>query len=652
MNKDQKHSCCESFCASEPFTRENYYFGKLLTAQSLQGEQQYLNEKRWLINRYGIGWGVLCGLNVIPDCNNPCGGFIVQPGLALDKYGNEILVCEPQSIDLKSACITEDAGDSKEGELRTRKFCITLRYKECQTNPSPIPVDNCGKLENKCEYNRTKETFEIKIVCEEPEKPQTIREECESSCTQFLNHPAPFIIEECQPRYKRCEITLACICYTEKTKVLEHHIDNVTYRKLAFSNEMLYAMIRCLNEDAIQAKGDRHDRRQHVPLLANTIKGLTYRDGKIAKVKAGKHPFRVTSDGDFIWITDLESPELIRIDRKNNTLDKPINLSCCDESIESSWGIAFDGSYMWITHNTAGVGTLTRVKTCQPENCWTFSALPDCADVKECQKYCIERSSDKLCLLHPYPQEVVYNQNLLYVSHGWTPESIPKQSQDNQGANEKYPEKTATLLISIIDTERCCLVNTVTITNNHCITVSPISSMVSDGDALWIAYTASFPHYKQPHNQPVVQKITYNPSSKSWEIGDQYIIDKGHSSGKLAFDGAHLWLTHDDGASKINISTGEVVDHIETSQAQVAIAYGGGDNIWTAEYNNGEARLNRTDIHSVDRNGEIEFVSDLPGYVITDAQFDGVFIYVSTYWNSDGDAGNPDNQGVIHRILP
>jgi len=667
MNKKQKNSCCESFCASEPFTRENYYFGKLLTAQALKGEQQYLNEKRWLINRYGIGWGVLCGLKVIPDCNNPCGGFIVQPGLALDKYGNEILVCEPQYIDIKSACLKDGIGNIKQGE--SRKLYITLHYKECQSNPSPIPVDNCCKLEDKCVYNRTQETFEIKIVCEEPEKPQTIREEiredfadisgCESGCVQFLNNLAPFIIDKCRPRHKCCEITLASICYTERTPVQEHHIDNFTYRKLAFSNEMLYAMIRCLSEEtreeARQAKGDRHDRRQHVPLLANTIKGLTYKDGKIAKVEAGKHPFRVTSDGDVIWITDRESPKLIRIDRKNNkpSEGKPIDLSCCDKSIESSWGIAFDGSYMWITHNNAGQGKLTRVNTCKLDDCWTFSALPDCTDLKECQKHCVESSDNKIVdlPLSPYPQEVVYdqNQNLLYVSHGWAPESNSIQSQVNEDTNEKYPEKSTTLLISIIDTERCCLVKTVSLTNNDCVSISPISSMVSDGEALWITYTASLPHYKKPHNQPVVQKIKYDSSNNECEIGDQYIVDKGHSSGKLAFDGTHLWLTHDDGASKIELSTGKVVDHIETEQTQVAVAYGGGDNIWTAEYNNGEARLNRTDIHSVDRNGEIEFVSDLSGYVITDAQFDGVFIYVSGY--SESGEGT-DNQGIVYRILP
>ncbi len=649
MNEEQKHPCNESFCVAGPFTRESYYFGKLLTAQALQGEQQYLNEKRWLINRYGIGWGVLCGLKVIADCSNPCGGVIVQPGLALDQYGNEIFVCEPKVIDLKLACKTDDAGEGKPCEPRTRKVCITLRYKECPSNPAPIPVDNCGKLEDKCEYNRTKETYEILVTCNELKEPQTVQEDCDKGCTHLLNNPATLIIEDCPPRHKWCEITLACICYTEETKVLEHHIDNVTYRKLAFSNEMLYAMIRCLNEDASQAKGDRHDRRQHVPLLANTIKGLTYKDGKIAKIKAGKHPFRVTSDGDVIWITDRESPELIRIERKTNEVikEKSIDLKCHDKSdnpIESSWGIAFDGNYMWVTHNDAS-GRITRINACQPEDYWTFCALPCCVDIKACQKYCIERSSDKLSPLPPYPQEVVYHQNLLYVSHGWVPEFISTKSKDQSYANEDHPEQSKTLRISIIDTARCCLVKTVCLTNDHCTSISQISSMVSDGDSLWIAYAASFPHNKEPRNKPVVQKIKYDPVTNEYEIGDQYIVDKGKYSDKLTFDGTHLWLTHDGGASKIDLSTGNV-DPTEIGQTQVAIAYGGGDNIWTAESNKSEARINRTDIHSVELKGEIEYDSDLPqDYEITDAQFDGVFIYVSAYSKSG-------NQGFIHRILP
>lgn len=664
MNEKQKDSCCESFCPSEPFTRENYYFGKLLTAQALRGEQQYLNEKRWLINRYGIGWGVLCGLTVIPDCENPC-GVIVQPGMALDKYGNEILVCEPQRVDLKSACVKEkekekqEKGGIKQKECQTQKICISIRYKECPSNPSPIPVDKCGQFENKCEYNRTKETFTINVSCEESKKLPAKKDECESDCTRFLNDSSPFLIEECPPRSRHCEIILACICYTERTPVKEYHIDNITYRKLAFSNETLYAMIRCLSEEARQAKGDRHDRRQHIPLLANTIKGLSYRDGKIARIEGntGKHPFRVTSDGDFIWLTDRESPELIRIDRKTNQLieGKPIDLKCCDKSedpVESSWGIAFDGKYMWITHNNEGAGKLTRINACQPEDCRTFSNLPYCSDLKECQKYCTEQSGNNLESLLPYPQEVVYHQGLLYVSHGAAPKPVPRQALHHQEAQDKSQEEqeeTTALYISVIDTQRCCLLLTIPLElEKNCTLRGPISSMVSDGDALWIAYTASFPHYQKARNQPVVQKITYNRSTNKHDIGDPYPVDKGKRSGKLAFDGTHLWLTHDGGGSKIELTTGRVVSHIETDQEQVAIAYGGGDNIWTVEYNHGEARINRTDIHSVDRNGEIEFVSEFPGYFVTDAQFDGVFIYVSAYTNTD----EASNQGVIYRILP
>jgi hypothetical protein len=636
MNEKQKHSCRESFCGSGPFTRENYYFGKLLTAQALQGEQHYLNEKRRLINRYGIGWGVLCGLKVIPDCNNPCGGVIVQPGLALDQNGNEIIVCEPRFINLNSACKTKEKNNAEDpSEPQAQKLYILLCYKECPSNPSPIPVDNCGTSEDKCEYNRTKETFEIKIVCEKPDE-SADELPCELRCT---DNPFPFVIEECPPRHQGCVITLACICYIENTPIQVHQIDNVTYRKLAFSNDILYAMIRCLGEEAHQAKGDHHDRRQHIPLLANTIKGLTYVDGRIAKIEAGKHPFRITSDGDFIWITDLESPELIRIDRKSNKpiKDKPLDLSRCDKlkpPIEFSWGVAFDGTYLWVTHNNTDAGKLTRVNACNPEDRWTFNALPSCNKFKDCESYCIEHSGKDLKELTAYPQEVVYHQNRLYVSHGWA------------------PEQSTEIVISIIDTERCCLVETVTITEADCDSIySPVSSMVSDGEALWVAYTAKKDN-AAGDLQPVVQKIEYDPlaTGTKFKKGKVYKLENGQSSGKLAFDGTHLWLTHEDGASKIKLSTGKVVSNIDTQQTQFAIAYGGGDNIWTAEHNNtgrkAEARLLRSDIYSVDQHGEIEFDSDIPAdYVITDAQFDGVFIYVSAYSGSS-------KQGFIHRILP
>ena len=670
MKNKAEGACAESFCTLKiPLARENYYFGKMLTVRGLQSEQHYLNEKRWLINRYGIGWGVLCGLNVAPDPNNPC-GVIVEPGLALDRYGNEILVCEPQAIDLATVWAKEHNESQDEKETTSKQIYLALRYKECLSNPSPIPVEECGDLETECAYNRTIETFKIDVSCIQPEKPKSLREEfdallkCETDCKHFLENPAPVILGKCPPQEKYRAITLACICYRKNVPVHEYHIDNISFRKLAFSNDMLYELIRCLRSELWQAKGARYDRRRHVPLLANTIAGLNYQSGKLATLDqdAGVHPYRITTDGDVIWITDQASPQLIRIDRKQNKIIPGVDLSSCDKTNDSSWGIAFDGRrHLWITHNNENQGKLTRLDTCDLTDCWTFSALPDCdaEDLGDCQKYCSDRNGvEKTQAILPYSQEVVYHQGLLYVSHGWELKSNNDQTTDDKGKGKVVQDNSSIPRITIIDTERCCILKTCLIeSTQYCIPVSPIIAMVSDGDLLWFTYKATYYDKRDP--VVVVRYLKYDPNAGADEADCELGLPcgiNGKEPEKIAFDGSYLWVTHDDGASKINVSSGEVVRSIDTEQKQTAMAYGGGDNIWTVELNagndSGEARINRIDIHSANRSGEIEFIhysgKKDAEYKITDAQFDGSFIYISAYYTDAETA----KKGVIHRVLP
>jgi hypothetical protein len=86
-------------CQSAPNTavcppvRNRYFYGKLLDVFHFDMEQTYMNEKRWLLNRLVAGYGVVCGLNVKlgPDGQS----VIVTPGVAIDKCGREIVVCQP-----------------------------------------------------------------------------------------------------------------------------------------------------------------------------------------------------------------------------------------------------------------------------------------------------------------------------------------------------------------------------------------------------------------------------------------------------------------------------------------------------------------------------------------------------------------------------
>ena len=47
-----------------PLERNQYFYGKMLTARDFETEQRYFNNKRRLINRTTLGAGVVCGLGV------------------------------------------------------------------------------------------------------------------------------------------------------------------------------------------------------------------------------------------------------------------------------------------------------------------------------------------------------------------------------------------------------------------------------------------------------------------------------------------------------------------------------------------------------------------------------------------------------------
>jgi hypothetical protein len=87
--------------------RPRFFAGQLLTEQDLNRLDRYIVNKNKLHNRYLHGWGVACGLEVV--CH-PCGNYVmVRPGYALSPCGDDIVVCEEETVDvckLIEACCT------------------------------------------------------------------------------------------------------------------------------------------------------------------------------------------------------------------------------------------------------------------------------------------------------------------------------------------------------------------------------------------------------------------------------------------------------------------------------------------------------------------------------------------------------------------
>jgi hypothetical protein len=68
-NKPSENGCLP--CDIPPFSRNNYFTGKLLTARDFTAEQQYSADKLRLHQIALHGWGVVCGLKVKPHPHCP-----------------------------------------------------------------------------------------------------------------------------------------------------------------------------------------------------------------------------------------------------------------------------------------------------------------------------------------------------------------------------------------------------------------------------------------------------------------------------------------------------------------------------------------------------------------------------------------------------
>jgi hypothetical protein len=80
-----------SACAT--VTRPHFFAGQLLDAATLQAEQDYHREKHRRHNRMLHGSGIVSGLGVHIEPTSEGGRIIVDPGYAIDRYGEEIAVC-------------------------------------------------------------------------------------------------------------------------------------------------------------------------------------------------------------------------------------------------------------------------------------------------------------------------------------------------------------------------------------------------------------------------------------------------------------------------------------------------------------------------------------------------------------------------------
>jgi hypothetical protein len=103
------------------FKRNRYFYGKLMSEQDFQDEQDYHREKQRLHNRLLHGYGVVTGLDVsISD--DPPGMVRVGAGYAIDRLGNDVILREAQAAKFPE---------------RGKKAYVVIEYAEVETDFTP-----------------------------------------------------------------------------------------------------------------------------------------------------------------------------------------------------------------------------------------------------------------------------------------------------------------------------------------------------------------------------------------------------------------------------------------------------------------------------------------------------------------------------------
>lgn len=176
-----------------PAHRNHFFYGKRMDVQHFQMEQDYGKLKQWMLNRLTLGKGVICGLKVSIDGGRLC----VDPGVAIDGLGREVVVPVRQCIDPTTndggCCVPccddsqptppreppappdssaptpgaagrgEPPRDDDDRDDPRRLYTLWLCYKECKTDFQPVLVSEC-QVRQPCAAGTMVESFCLKVA--------------------------------------------------------------------------------------------------------------------------------------------------------------------------------------------------------------------------------------------------------------------------------------------------------------------------------------------------------------------------------------------------------------------------------------------------------------------------------------------------------
>jgi hypothetical protein len=159
-------------------SRNRYFPRKTMTADDFTREQAYAIGRRRLLNRALYGWGVVYGLGVKLDGQH----LTIDPGLALDRHGREVIVPAPHALRLCDLFVrVNDQCDPSHAPKPTAgRWLLSAHYAERPMDQVRLadPCDDCGKPE----WNRVCETVVFSLSPLDAKSCPTAEPGCPDDC--------------------------------------------------------------------------------------------------------------------------------------------------------------------------------------------------------------------------------------------------------------------------------------------------------------------------------------------------------------------------------------------------------------------------------------------------------------------------------------
>jgi len=173
MNGFQTQTTSPATTAPDPHKHVKYSLGMVLGVDDFDQEFAYLSNRDQWLARDTIGYGTVCGLKVSIETDERGPRVSVEPGVAINPRGQLIRVTPAQCaylndwLDAHREDVIRELGSPPADQLT---LYVVLCYRDCPTDPVPIPGEPCRDETEATVTSRLEDDFKLDLRFTPPDQ--------------------------------------------------------------------------------------------------------------------------------------------------------------------------------------------------------------------------------------------------------------------------------------------------------------------------------------------------------------------------------------------------------------------------------------------------------------------------------------------------